>query len=298
MTAIRTVLCPVDFTAASAREVRAGVEVCRRFGARLLVEHNFDPRPPDYLAVTWMWSEEQEVALREKEKAADAQLRALLAQVPPEVPVEGRLTRGPVDLALLVLARELPADLLVMVSHGAASGGHPSVTERIIVQCPCPVLTLPEEGPVDLRLGNGVELPVVVPVDFSEHSLAAVAYATELAASLNVRLRLLHVEGHHWSAADRRQEAEERLRALIPENLAESASATVLGGKPVESILEFAAAAHAGLILMGTHRKGAVEKLLTGATACAVLHRSRWPVWFVPGARGAEAWTAATTAEG
>jgi hypothetical protein len=57
---IRTVLCPVDFTSKTGRELELAKQVCGFFGARLVVEHNLDPRPPNFLTVTWMWSEEFE----------------------------------------------------------------------------------------------------------------------------------------------------------------------------------------------------------------------------------------------
>ena len=55
---MRTVLCPVDFSGRSGRELSLARDVCREFGARLVLEHNLDPRPPSFLTVTWMWSED------------------------------------------------------------------------------------------------------------------------------------------------------------------------------------------------------------------------------------------------
>ena len=43
---IHTVLCPTDFSPLSQRAVSLAARICRRFGARLVLEHNLDPRPP------------------------------------------------------------------------------------------------------------------------------------------------------------------------------------------------------------------------------------------------------------
>ena len=39
---IRTIHCPVDFTPISERNLRMGVELCKRIGARLVLHHNLD----------------------------------------------------------------------------------------------------------------------------------------------------------------------------------------------------------------------------------------------------------------
>jgi len=40
MIAIRTVVCPVDFSPATSRQVDLASDVCRAFGARLILHHN------------------------------------------------------------------------------------------------------------------------------------------------------------------------------------------------------------------------------------------------------------------
>ena len=40
MLSIRTVLCSVDFSTATARQVDLAIEICQAFGARLILHHN------------------------------------------------------------------------------------------------------------------------------------------------------------------------------------------------------------------------------------------------------------------
>jgi universal stress protein A len=298
----KTVLCPVDFSQLSERELHLAVQICRRYGARLIIEHNLDPRPPNYMAVTWMWSESHEGREEDKAAAAQRQLRELLDRLPHDLPREAKLTRGPIDQGLLLLARELPADLIVMGSHGWSTPEHRSLTEQVIVGAPCPVLTL-TEGCRDSSLfasepdAAGEQVPVVVPVDFSRHSLAAMEQAFEMAAELPWRCSLLYVEGRETSGGEaesgrarqreRLEKAKERLRALVPDALTGRVDLRAVAGVPTDEIVELARRVQAALVFMGTHHKGMLRRLLGGSTSCEVLHKSPCPVWFIP--RGGKA---------
>ena len=57
MLAIRTVLCPVDFTPATPRQLGLATDLCRAFGARLVLHHNL-AAVPFGAGVTWMWQSE------------------------------------------------------------------------------------------------------------------------------------------------------------------------------------------------------------------------------------------------
>ena len=79
---IRNVLCPVDFSRLSEREMDLAVQICRRFEARLVIEHNLDPRPPNYLSVSWMWSEGHEGEQEDRAAGAEWKLKELLDRLP------------------------------------------------------------------------------------------------------------------------------------------------------------------------------------------------------------------------
>jgi len=117
MIEIRTVLCPVDLSPLSERALELAISVARKVRARLVLEHNLDSRPPGYLGVSWMWSQEHETEERAKADRGDRHVRELLARVPAELRPEARVTRGPIADALLHLTRDLPADLMVMGTH-------------------------------------------------------------------------------------------------------------------------------------------------------------------------------------
>jgi nucleotide-binding universal stress UspA family protein len=134
------------------------------------------------------------------------------------------------------------------------------------------------------------------------HSLHTLEYAFGMMEALPMTLNLLHVEGlfswddirraTHFKISEQRQrrlrEAEEHLRALIPSNLVERVNIEVCLGPTVEKICDHARSLQADLVIMGSHPKGILEKLVSGATTCEVLYKSRCPVWFVPTGKSEE----------
>jgi nucleotide-binding universal stress UspA family protein len=301
MLEIKTVLCPLDFSAISDRELQLAVQICDRFSARLIVQHDLESLAPAYLATHWIYSETHLHQEEDKEKRAERLLHAVFSKLPASVHVEGRLTRGPMDASILFLARDLHADLIVMATRGRSSMEHVSITERVLAQSPCPVLTTRDLGPDTIfpNLTGDVQShkeQVLVPMDFTMHSLGTIEYAFRLMEVLPMTLNLVHVEGmitwrdvrstpHTRLSEHRRhrlQEAQEHLRALVPDNLADRVNLHVRLGPTVQEICNYANTIHTSLIIMGIHPKGILDKLISGATSFGVLHKSRCPVWFVP----------------
>ncbi len=294
MEMIRTVLCPVDFTTLSERTVQVAAEVSRRMKARLVLHHNLGVRPPGYLSVNWMVSEETGERRQSEERQVPEKLRELFRRLPEGLEYEAKLTRAPLDMAVLEVAKLLPADLIVMGSHGWSTPAHRSLTEKIILKAPCTVMTTGEScDPVAWfapRQEDPAALEVLVPVDFSRRSQAQLGFAFGLAAWMPHRLHILHVlpAGVTETA---RQEVAARLAGLVPDELRERVRVGVATGEPAKMILEAAGAENTLFILLAAHRKGPLRRLLFGATTLEVLHGSRSPVWFVP-----ESWEPAAQA--
>jgi nucleotide-binding universal stress UspA family protein len=285
VSSIATVLCPVDFSRETGPEVALAEATCRLFGARLVLEHNLDPRPPSYLGMTWMWSEEHERQQRERGEDAERRLREGLAWLSRSVECEAKLTRGPIDTSLLWLASALPADLIVMASHGRTSPEHRSLTEEIVAKAPCPVLAIGrqvegsrlqgEEQPGELRL--------LVPVTGEATEEAVLESLRALDAVVPLRVELIRVErraGGKQSEAGRRSRCE-ALLASTPEPLRQRAAARVVSGDPVTAVLEAADRLHADLIVVGAHRRRMFGRHAQ-AVDSGLLHSSHCPVWFVP----------------
>lgn len=276
---IGVVLCPIDFSKLAERELDLAVQICETFGARLVLHHNVSAVSPAF-SKAWEWDQ----AHRQDGTSTDeAQRRvdALLRQLPAGIRSEAVLTHGPLARVVLALAQKLPADLLVLGTHGWSTEDHASVTERIIEQAPCPVLTIGDASALRrfrLKPQPDAEMPrLVVPTDFSESAGKAVAYAIELARELPLQLHLLHV-----SQSAGGDEAMETLDRLVPDDLRGRAECHLRVGRTEEEIEEFVRQTEPELVVMGTHARNFWRRLFTRDVARQLLHGSSCPVCFVP----------------
>lgn len=135
---------------------------------------------------------------------------------------------------------------------------------------------------------------IVVPTDFSDHSLRAIPYAVDLAARYNARLKVifvnepsLQVSDVAWVGVDERtldsdhvREARRHLEKLVLEQVPTDVptDAEILSGNAVDEIIGFAREVNADLIVMATHGRGGVSHMLMGSTAEHVVRKAPCPV--------------------
>ncbi len=297
MREIRTILCPVDLSAVSRREIDLAVELARAFGARLVVHHNL-PATGFGMAKEWEWKQAHPDA--GDDRSAEERLAELVSHVPADVPVDSLVTAGPLAVGVARLAEQLPADLVLLGCHGCSSEEHASLTEDLLGRCDTPLLALREgeEGTWTLHLGEERLRPLrlLVPTDFSPGGLEAVRYAYGLAEVLPAEVHLVHALGGSSSpirTADpigpavpyreaARAEAEARLEELVPAALRSRVVRHLKLGTADDAILRAAAEVAPDVIVMGEHARDLVRRFFTRDTARRVLHGAACPVWFVP----------------
>ena len=300
---IKTVLCPVDVRRATDQELQFATSVCRHFGAKLILQCNLETAPPSSLGMNWMYAEEHRDQGKQDEAAAELKLKDCFSKLPPGITVEGKITHASRDVAIIALSKECSCDLIVMLRHNLADADLLSVAERVLAESPCPVLIVqpnPTEGGFP---GSITNQPVIVPVDFTQHSMRTLDYAFGLARHFPITLQLVHMEHPAgWKdlrvMAFRRQdererqlvECKDRLLGMIPADLKERVRVHLRGGAAVEGILRSIQELQADLVVMGAHPKGFFKKAITGSTACEILRRSPCPVWFVPSTGGVSSW--------
>lgn len=135
---------------------------------------------------------------------------------------------------------------------------------------------------------------ILLPTDFSEYSDHALAVAGSLARDHGARLVLLHVvegeivagESGIWlpPAQGTLEEARERLETLPVPDPSLPVEHRVASGFPVDEILRLAEKEPFDLIVMGTHGRTGLSRLLMGSVAEQVLRRAQCPVLTVRGA--------------
>ncbi|MDH3900993.1 MAG: universal stress protein [Gammaproteobacteria bacterium] len=144
--------------------------------------------------------------------------------------------------------------------------------------------------------------PILVPVDFSPHSEAALVCAAELADKLGSKLVILHIvhdpgEAPGYYAVKGRNKQLRRMEDVAADMLDEffhktlkkhpglpalkHATTMLVVGLPVNRILETAKKIHARIIVMGSQGRTGLAHVLLGSKSEHVVRLSSVPVMIV-----------------
>lgn len=134
---------------------------------------------------------------------------------------------------------------------------------------------------------------ILCAVDFAEMTPKIVSYADTLAGKLNADVHVIYVVQRldHYSSFNVAppslkdvqdgvlKEAENKIDALTRDQFStDRVTAKVLSGHPDEEILKYAEDENIDLIVMGTHGRKGVDRLLFGSIAEKVVKTSKTPV--------------------
>ena len=134
---------------------------------------------------------------------------------------------------------------------------------------------------------------ILFPVDLSEVSPKLVPYVKEMAATFGAEIHLLFVARilQHFTSiyvphpsvskfeAEVVEGAEKKLQEFVEEQFeSDSCTARVVLGDPAEEILNYAQAEGIDLIIIGTHGRKGLERIIFGSVAERVLKKSPVPV--------------------
>lgn len=148
---------------------------------------------------------------------------------------------------------------------------------------------------------------ILVPVDFSDSSRAALEQALLFAERFDARLEVLHVweipayvrpdlvvwiEGSEEHRKPMRDVAEARAESemddflrQLPEHARDRITERLIGGDPVEVILRLTQDEPFDMVVMGTHGRTGLSHLLLGSVAERVVRGAGCPVLTVRAAR-------------
>jgi nucleotide-binding universal stress UspA family protein len=129
---------------------------------------------------------------------------------------------------------------------------------------------------------------VVVPIDFSQESFAALDVALQLVELPN-QVSIVHVlqdiapleAGEVWGVIDptaRIENARQALRQKLTDDKYSAVTLEVILGDPAHSIAEFAEQNKAQLIVIPSHGRRGLTRLLMGSTAERVVRLAHCPV--------------------
>ncbi len=310
MIEIKRILCPIDFSEFSGRALDYAVALAGWYEARVTALHvytewpNFGMLPAieaNALAQLRSTAADREAGRQHMRTFADCHARS-------DVQIDISLQESPnLHREILAQAETLPADLLVVGSHGRSGFEHlllGSITEKVLRKARCPVMVVPPHAS-EVGLAHVVHLQhILCPVDFSEGSLAAVTLALSLAEEADAHLTLLHVEdilrdlqalAEHTAPgeidvvalrAESRATCLRRLLGLVPDSVKTfcTVDTEVSDGRASHGILRAAADRTSDLIVMGVQGRGAVNMALFGSNTHEVIRAATCPVLTIRGA--------------
>ncbi|SHF70357.1 universal stress protein [Streptoalloteichus hindustanus] len=237
-------------------------------------------------------------ALRDAANAVLAEAVATCRAEEPSVEVRGHLVTASPTAVLIDRSRE--ARLVVVGSRGLGGFtglmvGSVGVALASAGHCPVVVVRTGADATASLTEGAPAEGPVMVGVDLSPLSDAAVDFALRAATDRNVPLLAVHAWHNpvdsdfltHLLTADvgwdeQRHRAEQALldrlvrwREEYPEVPVE---VRVVPERPARALLTTAGSEHAQLLVLGARGRGSVTGMLLGSTSHAALHHAPCPV--------------------
>jgi nucleotide-binding universal stress UspA family protein len=290
MREINRILTPVDFSDSSRHAITHALLMAQWYNARITALHVCNPIviPSTDFAVAGAPSLSEDDI-----KDVRAQILRCIGSVETGQ-VDVVIENGHVADCILGCALSLPADLIVMGTHGAGGFEHlvlGSVAEKVLRKAPCPVMTVPPQARTTSTLPCK---RVLCPVDFSDPSLSALEFAFSIAQEGDAGLTILHVfeslpgdeslTNRPMNVPEYRRELEldfaERLRALVPDSVRDwcRPRTRMAHGKPYREILGVAADENVDLIVMGVHGRNALDLMLFGSTTNQVVRRAACPV--------------------
>lgn len=284
MISMKKILCPIDFSPFSQKALHYAMALAKQHKATLYVQHVAETIPYPYYSgygadIPILQNQDLQKQLRQR--AQQALEDFIPAEAKQELALVPVLSEGTPYREILTLAEKEQIDMLLMGTHGRTGLEKlflGSVTEKVMRKAPCPVLTVCHTGKEKegiIRFDR-----IVLPIDFSEHSIKQLEYGLALAEDYKSQLYVLHVveEGFTEYANDRIRGAEKKIANIIPENAKCKIETAVRTGTAHKEILSVAGETDADLIILGVSGRGALGAALFGSTTYRVVRSAERPV--------------------
>ena len=302
---LRHILVPLDFSGQSRQALACAVPLARAQGAKISLVHVVQPAAamgtlPDgnaFIAVNAGGLVTQ----------AEAHLSDLAVELlPAEVRGQTLVREGNAAYEIIAAAEERKADLIALSTHGHSGLARVmlgSTAEAVVRHAHCPVLTVRRQpGASAMRVLSEQKavyperLPwrrVLVPLDFSLTSLRALDVAVPLARASGALCYLLHVietvsqtagmDGAMLAvpmpvSGQTAQDGLSRVKQRFVPATLDAPLLVGLGGA-ANVILETAAEREIDLIVLSTHRRTGLKRMLLGSTAEQVVRHARCPIF-------------------
>ena len=298
---IRNILVPIDFSKMSVQAIETAQRLARRSGGSVHLVHVHQLYYPAGFMALGIWSTQQSITFEQQRAQVTKNLTGLARKhslSPADCHV---LTGAPAFDEICRLAQEIPADLIVMSTHGYTGLKHVflgSTAERVVQHSPCPVFVVrPRKRKSETGRTSTVHT-ILVPVDFSPCSRGGLRYAIGFANEFGAKIILLHATylGYIYSSEGTaiydipglqkaaRKNAERHMRELIRTLNFRSVKFEMAftDGSPALDICASAKDHDVDLIITSTHGLTGLKHVLIGSIAERVVRHAPCSVLVVP----------------
>jgi nucleotide-binding universal stress UspA family protein len=287
-TRMRKILLSTDGSEFSEGAVREAIRLAKMFSGSLTVLSVVETNP-EFETLAIDLAEEEERRARELVESVKALAEKEGVQCAPSIRRADAAYKGVIDEAA-----DSRAELVMMGRRGKTGLKRllmGSVTAKVIGHSPCNVLVVPKAARIDFR-------SIVVATDGSRFSAAAASEAIGIAGRFGARLIAISVVPSEESSpfdivqsemrrdmvtAGELEAAERNVSELEKAADAEGvhAEGIVMGGRPFDAIVDIAAKRRADLIVVGSHGRTGMQRLLMGSVTERVVGQSESSVLIV-----------------
>jgi nucleotide-binding universal stress UspA family protein len=295
---IKTVLAPVDLSAASMLALNYAIPLAERFQADLHLvyvhENNHEFSTGSMLQLLYDIAK-----MRTRvESVAESGRPSLIREENCHVLI-GRAYRKVSDFA-----RELAAELIVLATRGQTGLARVvlgSTAERVVQFAPCPVLVARQRKQTEETERKELEFAprnILVPTDFSQCAMAGLKYAALFAGAFDAKLLLFHalfppnpvlvdrMSAHLPVEADaaRRMNAQLEMEALTQLHFLRGVpcATEIRTGYAIQEICAAIEHANVDLVITSTHGETGLKHALIGSVAEHIVRYADCPVLVVP----------------
>jgi nucleotide-binding universal stress UspA family protein len=288
---IKHIAIATDFSEHAQPALRLAAKLAHQWSAKISLLHVYDAAPlgpaVTYPAQVWTGGDFGSLMRRESEALLATARRELLADV-TEVEEEA-VAHTSAATAVCEYAEQNDVDLIVTGTHGRTGFGRlliGSVAESVIRHAPCSVLVV--------RPNTNVERfpkSILVATDFSEQADVALEQAEGIARSFNAETTMLHVYDvtssvlpNAFEFVRKLEEVEDQIREALEkqhlERFGEPAQvALIAGGSPPLAIADYAQRHDSDVIVLSTHGRTGLSRLVIGSVAEKTARHAPCSVW-------------------
>lgn len=264
---MKSILVGTDFSNGSLIALDIAVDMCRRTGLNLKI----------------VWVKKNKILASSEQletttHLAEDKLKSLCEKYQPQLTkstIEWMILEGRVAEQIAELARKLESPMIVIGTNGA-SGFEKyvmgSTAVRIVMESPCPVLTIREGYDHTHGVHN-----IVVPIRTTPNSRQKVPHAIAAAKRTGAKIHnlgLLDTEQDRTALATYLKQVEEK---LAKEGV-EYVTTMVKYEDYADCVLNYADKVEAEMLVISTEQNRKISSFFLGTNAQQIVHRSQIPV--------------------